>query len=102
MSLHLFFSIFYFHQHRKVDWLALCKCFILFKNKNVKNGGTRSNYKVPISGKQGLYSAVKPWFNIFFFFKFAGNIAVRPLISETMNQDRKSTRLNSSHTSTSY
>src|SRR4029434_32100 len=91
MSLRLFiFSIILFlfqcpYQHGKVDWLALCKCFILLKTNIAKQGGTKLNYKVRISGKQGPYSAVKQWLNIFFFFKFAGNIAVRPLISETMN-----------------
>src|SRR4029434_3342073 len=40
------FSIFLFvfecpYQHGKVDWLALCKCFILLKTNIAKQGGTK-------------------------------------------------------------
>src|SRR4029434_1366405 len=47
MSLRLFiFSIILFlfecpYQHGKVDWLALCKCFILLKTNIAKQGGTK-------------------------------------------------------------
>src|SRR4029434_6233699 len=73
----IYFSIFLFlfecpYQHGKVDWLALCKCFILLKTNIAKQGGTKLNYKVHISGKQGPYSAVKPWLNIFFFSSLLG------------------------------
>ena len=38
-------SFIFFHnfsyQHGKVDWLALCKCFILLKNNIAKQGGTK-------------------------------------------------------------
>src|SRR4029434_2186294 len=49
MSLHLFFSIIFFsfqcsYQHGKVDWLALCKCFILLKN-NIAN--ERNYFYIP-------------------------------------------------------
>src|SRR4029434_3122909 len=60
MSLRLFiFSIILFlfecpYQHGNVDWLALSKCFILLKTNIAKQGGTKLNYKVHISGKQGL------------------------------------------------
>src|SRR4029434_3545906 len=88
----LFFSIILFlfycpYQHGKVDWLGLCKCFILLKTniaKQVQNKIIKCTFQV---NKDSAYSAVKPWLNIFFFFKFAGNIAVSPLISETMNRN---------------
>src|SRR4029434_5276429 len=50
----IYFLFYCPYQHGKVDWLALCKCFILLKTNIAKQGGTKYNYKVHISGKQGL------------------------------------------------
>src|SRR4029434_10669199 len=98
MSLRLFiFPSFYFYLNALINMeklIGLLYANVLFyrkpilPNRAVQNKIIKCTFQV---NKDSAYSAVKPWLNIFFFFKFAGNIAVRPLISETLNRNSKVT-----------
>src|SRR4029434_4533836 len=90
---YLFFPSFYFYLNALINmekWIGLLYANVLFycktplPNRAVQNKIIKCTFQV---NKDSAYSAVKPWLNIFFFFKFSGNIAVRPLISETMNRN---------------
>src|SRR4029434_3153128 len=81
-----FFHHFIFILTWKSELACFMQMFYFIENPHCQIG----RYTIKFQAKQNSpYSAVKPWLNIvFFFFKFAGNIAVRPLISETMNRNR--------------
>src|SRR4029434_695854 len=88
---YVFLPSFYFYLNALINMekcIGLLYANVLFylkptmPNRAVQNEIIKYTFEV---NKDSAYSEVKPWLNIFFFFKFAGNIAVRPLISETMN-----------------
>src|SRR4029434_4733854 len=89
MSLHLFFSIICFILMLLSTWKSGLACFMQMVYFIEKQHCQIGRYKIKFQGnKDSAYRSVKPSLNIvFFFFKFAGNIAVRPLISETMNRN---------------
>src|SRR4029434_8269414 len=69
----------------KSEFACFMQMFYYFEYQHCQIGRYKIKFQV---NKDSAYSAVKPWLNIvFFFFKFAGNIAVRPLISEIMNRN---------------